>query len=114
MELKSRWTEPKIDFLFRFSELVQVVHLYKQKVQEWRHKTFMRSVIYTFCKRLKSKQYCEIKIIMNENTLQKDSFDGILKDLSIKQMVFLIKHSDQSYPAYKLKTIRKYSENVSM
>ena len=51
----------------------------------------MRSVIYTFCKRLKSKQHCEIKIIMNENTLQKDSFDGILKDISIKQMVFLIK-----------------------
>lgn len=51
---------------------------------------------------------------MNENTLQKDSFDGILKDISIKQMVFLIKQSDQSYPAYKLKTIRKYSENVSM
>lgn len=63
MELLSRWTEPKSDFLCRFSELVQVVQLYKQKVFERWHKNFMRSAIHTFCKRLKSKQYYEIKTV---------------------------------------------------
>lgn len=87
MELLSRWTELKNDFLCRFSELVQVVQLYKQKVLEWWHKNFMRSAIYTFFKRLKSKQYYEIKIVV-ETRCKKSLSDGIFKDISNKQMAF--------------------------
>ena len=88
---------------------MQVVQLYKQKALEWRHKIFMWSAIYTFCKRLKLKQYYEVKIVVKHAA---EAFWWIFEDIWNKQMAFQIKRC--ILPNAKLKTIRDYSENVSL
>lgn len=89
-----------------------MVQLYKQKVLECRHKNFMRSAIYTFCKRLKSKQFREIKIFVQHAVKRSLLMD--FQEYFIQADGFSNQTLRSFVPSVQLKTICNYCENVSL